>query len=772
MKNNLFLLHPLKQGGIRLRGEFFENALSKEVAYLLSLDEGRFLAGFYENAGIRTPYIRYGGWENMLIGGHCAGHYLSALAQACVNPGVEETSRNKLFYKLRRMTDGLLECQRNSKGEKGFLWAAPAAGKDVEAQFDNVEAGKTDIMREAWVPWYTVHKILAGLLDGYRLCGYAPSLEAASALGDWAAQRALRWDAATQQRVLSVEYGGMNDCMYELYTFTGKAEHARAAHVFDEEALFDEILSERKDVLNNRHANTTIPKIIGALKRYIVLHGSVFDGGVIDASRYLRVAQAFFRMVVARHTYATGGNSEWEHFGRDYVLDAERTNCNCETCNVYNMLKLARLLFCITKDGCYADYYDNAFTNSILSSQNPETGMTTYFQPMASGFFKVFSRPYDNFWCCTGSGMENFTKLGDSMCYEGEGGLWLEQYLPARISTERFEIEISCDFPFDDRVEISVVRADAPVLLHLRIPDWAAGDPEGESLRDARREEGHLICSGKAGERIAFRIPVTVTAAGLPDNRSVFAFRYGGAVLSADLGRDDMAETTTGVDVAIPAARRLATERIYFKSVSDVLTDPSRFLVRDGKIFRLMGGDIPLEYGLHYLRRRERYAIYMYLCEGERTEERAGRAVLDSLQPGYGQYETDALHALREEGSCSCTADGTYRFARGGGWFEYDMRVDPSCDNILLFYLRRDDNGKMLTICVGGETIFAERLQYTMGEEEYAKELIMPRALLARVCRKKHVGGEDTVVAAIRFSGEAEADGARVCECVAVQADR
>ena len=329
-------LSPLPLGSIVLTGAYEKNALEKEVNYLLSLEEGRFLAGFYENAGLKSPYVRYGGWESRLIGGHAAGHYLSALAQGCVNRGVPQERREKLLKKLNNMVSGLRECQR--RGKNGFLWSAPrAAAGYPEAQFDNVEQGKTDIRTEAWVPWYTMHKLLAGLLDCYALAGSAVALEIAEKLGDWVCGCVLSWDEAQAARVLAVEYGGMNDCLYELYAHTKKERYARAAHVFDEEPLFSAVLAGGKDVLKDLHANTTIPKLLGALKRYLVLHGKKLGGETVDASRYLAAAQAFFRMVAARHTYVTGGNSEWEHFGADYVHDAERTNCNCETCTGYNL---------------------------------------------------------------------------------------------------------------------------------------------------------------------------------------------------------------------------------------------------------------------------------------------------------------------------------------------------------------------------------------------------------------------------------------------------
>ena len=763
-------LSALPLGSIVMRDQYLENALDKEIDYLSSLDVGRFLAGFYENAGISTPYVRYGGWENKLIAGHCSGHYLSALAQASCNAGVAADKRDKIKQKLVRMVDGLKECQQNSKGRPGFLWAAPLISKEnPEAQFDNVERGKLNIKTEAWVPWYTMHKLLAGLLDCYRLGGYAPALDVAERLGDWVAERVLAWDDATQKRVLSVEYGGMNDCMYELYALTKQPRFAKAAHVFDEEALFDAILTEGKNILKDLHANTTIPKIIGALKCYLVLHGEVLDGEIVDASRYLRVAEVFFRMVVERHSYVTGGNSEWEHFGADYVLDAERTNCNCETCNVYNMLKLARGLFCVTGDKRYTDYYDNAFTNSILSSQNPETGMTTYFQPMAGGFFKVFSRPYDKFWCCTGSGMESFTKLGDSAVYF-DGDYYLEQYLSMRVEHGGVRFSVHCDFPMSDEAIIQAEAGD--FSLHLRVPDWAAS-PMQLTRNGARVPveacEGHLAVSLRVGDVLAVRIPVAVRMSGLPDARDTFAFTYGGKVLSADLGTQDMLETETGVDVNIPAKRMMASERVYFEDVEDVLANPGAYLVREGDAFRLVGGDVSYSFGLHYRRYRERYAIYFKLREGSREAEDIVREPIDTVQPGYGQYETDALHDLREYNSVSVTSDGTSRAAGENGWFEYDFRIDPENMTVLSIELRRADNYKPLCISVDGEEVFSGWLIDTMSaEENYRREFTIPVEIVERHKRKKCVNGEMIWVLPVRFAGLEGKPSVRICEFIYV----
>ena len=262
-------LQPLDLSAVRIEDKYLINALAKECDYLSSLEEGRLLAGFYENAGIRTPFVRYGGWESGLIGGHTLGHYLTAIAQMSVHPALPLEKRAFFSARAKRMTDELSDCQ--DAAGSGFLWGAPLIAGGTEAQFDNVEQDKLNIMTQAWVPWYTMHKILQGVIDIYRFTGYEKALSVAKRLGDWVYERVMKWDHALNEKVLAVEYGGMNDCLYDLYSFTGEEKYALAAHRFDEEALFDRILSEEKDVLKGKHANTQIPKILGALNRYLIL---------------------------------------------------------------------------------------------------------------------------------------------------------------------------------------------------------------------------------------------------------------------------------------------------------------------------------------------------------------------------------------------------------------------------------------------------------------------------------------------------------------------
>ena len=767
------MVQPFGLHQIELTDAYSQNALHREIAYLLSLEPTRLLAGYNENAGLPAAE-RYGGWEKLLLGGHTLGHYLTAAAQGCVNAGANESEKQGLYQRVTACVDGLRRCQQHSKGKPGFLFGGVVLDpENVELQFDNVEKRKTNIFSEAWVPWYNMHKVLSGLLCAYECTGYAPALEVAEGLGEWAYQRVSGWSEETRLTVLATEYGGMNDCLYDLYALTGNRHFAIAAHCFDEDALFERVLTGAPNVLNNRHANTTIPKFLGAMNRYRTMQGEA------DASRYLEYAKAFWQMVVERHTYATGGNSEWEHFGMDHVLDAERTSCNNETCNVYNMLKLSKWLYEATGDTRYMDYYENALYNTILSSQNPETGMTTYFQPMASGYFKVFGTPYESFWCCTGSGMENFTKLNAAIYAHTEEAVLVNLYMSSTLRWEKRGLVLRQDsrIPDDGRITLSVEAAAKPIEVRLRIPAWAGSlrvTVDGRAVTSAA-ENGYVrIPHVAAGSRIEAELPLRLRAEPLPDQPSVMAFRYGPLVLSAGLGMEKMKTAYTGVEVLIPA-QAIDGEAVMTLpegvSREEFMAHLDAYLRKetDEVCFTLAGTD--WTFSPHYLRYRERYAIYIRcLTPTERAayeeeKRRSQGTILDSVQPGYGQYENDALHNLQEYRTESNTDDGSCRRAQSGGSFTYRMAVNPRGGNELRFLLRQEDNGQTLRIASGETVLWSRTLHYVGADAEYPVRVPIPDEVAAAAETFLH-GGTSYHLIPLTFSGVDGQPSARVCEYI------
>ena len=704
-------LSDVSMSDVTLLDPYEQNAFNLEVSYLKSLEADRLLKGFCNIGGVDSDATLYGGWESSAIKGHTLGHYLSAVSQAYATSGDAE-----LLAIANHIVDVLAQCQN---GETGYLAAIP------ETHYTQIEKGNTT---GTWVPWYTMHKVLAGLVDCYELTGNTKALDTASRLGDWVYSRTSTWTAATQATVLNVEYGGMNDVLYQLYSHTGSADHLSAAHSFDEMALFDSLYNGT-DILNGKHANTTIPKIIGALNRYIVLgEGEEY---------YLQVAENFWQIVVNNHTYVTGGNSEWEHFGEPNILDAERTNCNCETCNTYNMLKLSRELFKITGNQKYADYYESTFINAILSSQNPETGMTTYFQPMATGFFKVYSTPFGHFWCCTGSGMENFSKLGDSIYYQDEHSLYVIRYTSSAVNWNGLTVTQTASLP---NVTFTV-NGSATGDIVLRIPDWCSGDPyvkiNGETASaDVVNGFIRLSRSWQDGDRIELVLPMDIQVYTLPDNENVVAFKYGPWVLSANLGSNNMTTGTTGVNVTIPIADSSISDviRIESGSIADFLANIDQNLLKvEGKLeFTLTGTDRDLVFTPHYAQHENRYGIYFELVD-ENTQvsedESDKYVVIDSLPVANDQYEYS--HNLLGDKTGTGTHLGVnYRHAEPGGWFSYDLAVEQGVTNYVCVKYFSGDAGRAFTVMVNGVVIKNEVLENVNPGDFYTVYYPIPTELV------------------------------------------
>lgn len=745
------------------------NAAKKELDYLLSLDSDRLLSSFRSNAGLLTQCRPYDGWENSLIGGHTIGHYLTALSQAYVSTFFVAAQKDAIRKKLDGIVDELAKCQENSRGKEGFLWGGTVLDpKNVEFQFDCVEEGKTNIKTEAWVPWYTMHKIIAGLVAAYRLAGNAQALEVAVKLGKWTYRRVRRLTKKKRLRVLSVEYGGMNDCLYDLYDVTRDEDFALAAHFFDEEILVNKILDGGGDYLNKMHANTTIPKFIGLAKRYLLLDGKKIGHKKVEARECFDAAEQFWDMVVDHHTYVTGGNSEWEAFGLDDVLDAERTSCNCETCNAYNMLKLSSELFSFRGRKKYLDYCEKTLINSILASQNPETGMTTYFQPMASGYFKVFSEPYDKFWCCTGSGMESFTKLGDNFYYHIANCLIVAQYFSSSVAWTEKGVRLTqeADMEHSDKVRF---RLEGECDLAFRIPDWAKSFSltKNGARADEKTECGFVLVHGQDGDVFELVLEKTLKVHTLPDDKDVYAISYGPYVLAAAFGQEDMRTTTTGVDVTIPAEKKGAAEILETEApVSEFMEKISEHCSEENGVWTLQT-DPQLKLVPYFRLYKHRYGIYFYFFEKGKGKEKfeGQKTVLDTVRPGYGQYETDIFHDMREENSVSDTANGTCRYARSGGRFCYRMTVSKDKPTSLVICLKKADNGKSLLVTAGNRVIMREKLAYTGDKDIYERILPIPAEATAEF-EAVHGDGEVRCMLQICFSAADRGESAKVCDFI------
>ena len=758
-------------GNVTLADDYLRNAAQKENDYLLSMTSKKFLYEFYRVSGLTPPTEEgYQGWERSNgtnFRGHTFGHYMSALSQAYMgtNDGEEKA---QLLVQIRDAVEGLKECQ------DAYADLKPASAGYVsafrESILDKVD-GSGDSDENVIVPWYNLHKVLAGLIDIYTFVDDEELAEGALGIaenfGEYVFNRCSK--LTDNQVMLRTEYGGMNEALYELYDITGNTHFKAAAEYFDEVTLFDS-LAANQDVLNGKHANTTIPKLTGALKRYTVMMGnedyydSLSEEEKADLQEYKAAAVNFWDIVVEHHTYITGGNSQSEHFHEADKLyyDATKSDYDgsstCETCNTYNMLKLSRELYKLTKDKKYMDYYENTYINAILSSQNPETGTTMYFQPMAPGYNKVFNRPHDEFWCCTGTGMENFSKLGDTMYFTEQSDVYVNMYFSNTFAFEKQNLRLTqeANIPNEDEVTVSVAALDgsevaAGTNLKFRIPDWVAGEASilvnGEKLVAGSEENGYVtVADVKANDVIKLTFPMEVRAYATQDNQAFAAFRYGPVALSAALGTNNIeASSPNGILVRVGTKDSSCQTVITVQdmTVDEWLSNVKENLVRiedseDGQVqFKLNNTDSSdLIYTPHFMRYKERYGLYMMFEEPgseagqQRIREKKERLreeemALDTLT-NFDENNSEFAMNLKYENSSTGSFNGRlYRDAKNNGWFSYDLQINPAAEkNYLKCTWYSGDKGRNFGLYINGEKLQDVSITETAGANVFYTDTI------------------------------------------------
>jgi hypothetical protein len=512
---------PLKQ--VRLRPGPFLNALEADQRYLHLLPSDRLLHTFRVNAGLPSAAPPLGGWEKPdgELRGHFTGHYLSACALMYAGAGDGELKK-----KADALVSQLADCQKALRN--GYLSAFP------EEFFDRLRAG-----RQVWAPFYTYHKIMAGLLDMYVLAGNDQALAVAEAMAGWVEQWQESISDAHLQRILQTEFGGLNEALGNLYAWTGKREYLELAGRF-EKTMFLDPLAEHRDELKGIHANTHIPQVIGAARRY----------ELTGEARYREIAAFFFRTVASDRIYCTGGTSNdefWRTRPGDLAGELGKTTEEC--CCGYNMLKLARHIYGWSADPRVMDYYERTLFNSRLGTQNPDDGGMGYFLPLGSGCWKYFNTPYDSFWCCTGTGVEEFAKTADSIYFHDERSIFVNLFLASEVAwpEKGARLEQQTHFPEEEGTTL-VFHAERPadLALNVRIPGWAvrggAVRVNGTAVAAFASPGSYLTLdrTWKEGDRVDVRLPMSLRTEALPGDDTQQAVMYGPLVLAGRLGSEGL----------------------------------------------------------------------------------------------------------------------------------------------------------------------------------------------------------------------------------------
>lgn len=720
------IAEPFPLNAVRLLPSPFETAHGLTSKYLLELDIDRLLAGFRENSGIKTESRNYGSWESGGLSGHSLGHYLTACAQEFARSG-------DVRYKERitKVVTGLADCQK-ARGD-GFLMAFRFNNGFDRAKLDqtwqdvaagNIRSGGFDL-NGMWSPWYVHHKVFAGLLDAHSLAGDKRALEVARKFGDWAIQITSKLDGAQWERMLGCEYGGMNESLAELYLRTKETKYLELARKFYDKRVMDP-LGEGKDELAGKHSNTQIPKLIGMARLYEA------TGNRKDR----QMAEFFWNTVVDNHTYAIGGNSNGEYLGPAGKLSERLSSNTAETCNTYNMLRLTRHLFSWNPQAKQMDYYEQAYLNHILASQDPETGGVTYFMPLGTGSRREYSDKFNNFTCCHGTGMENHTKHGDSAYFHAGGKtLWVNLFMPSELDWKEAKTRIrqETNFPLDGKVTLSIPSGGGTFELKVRHPGWATGAIDyvvnGKKVASSRMSGSYVSISRtwKKGDRLEFRLPLALREIPMPDNPNRVALAYGPTVLAADLA--PARSPAPRIPVLVTNGKPIAE---WLKPAGK----PGEFAVAEA------ARPLPLRFLPFYKLHRNRYGVYFdkftqsewdaaeaaYRAEEARLKDLEARTV-DHFVIGQMQPERD--HKLRSERNDVRDVNGqNIRTAMAGGWFDFAVKVDPVQDNVLVMTFWGNDRiAPDFEVLVDGVVVASETLDKRPQNKFFDVEYTIPSAL-------------------------------------------
>jgi DUF1680 family protein len=516
---------PFRLEDVKILDPHLLRMREQTLNYMLSLDSDRLLHNFRVNAGLPSSaeplYNRESptnGWR-----GHYVGHFLSASGQMHASTGDA-----RIKAKGDAMVAELAKCQ-TELGDKGYLSAFP------ESDFDNLEQG-----RPAAVLWYALHKIMAGLLDFHEYCQNTQALQVLEGMAAWTDWRTGRLSEEKMQRTLQTEFGGMNEVLANLSAVTGNPRYLVIAKRFDHHAVMDPA-AQGRDTLTGLHANTQIPKFIGAAREY-----------ELTGDPYYRDAALFFWQQVALHrSYVAGGNSISEHFRTPPdVLASELTDLTQETCNTYNMLKLTNHLFGWQTEPQYADYYERAFLNHILATPNPAEGSPLYYLGMQPGQWKVHFVPNEAFFCCCGTGLENFSKLGEGFYFHNPQALWVNLFFASEVKWRGKGVVIRQEtrFPEEARTRLVIqTKAPAEFALNVRIPYWAENASvtvNGKAVRPSEKLNPSSYVkierTWRNGDQVEVKLPMRLHLQGIPDDTNLAAIMYGPMVLAGELGTQDL----------------------------------------------------------------------------------------------------------------------------------------------------------------------------------------------------------------------------------------
>ena len=698
-----FRVLPFKLKEVKLLDGPFKHATELNVKSLLNYEPDRLLAKFRIEAGLKPKAEHYHGWEDNTIAGHSLGHYLSACAMM-----YQTTGDQRFLDRVNYIVDELDTCQK-ADGE-GYIGAFPD-GKHILEE----EVAKGDIRSKGfdlngiWAPYYTQHKVLAGLHDAHHLCGNQKALDIQKRFADWLEGIITNLSDEQVQKMLHCEHGGINEALANLYADTGDKKYLKMSRVFYHKEIL-EPLANGEDILPGKHANTQIPKIIG-LARLYELTGHEKDR---------KTAEFFWDRVVNHHSYVTGGNGNHEYFGEPDKLRHRLSEGTTETCNVYNMLKLSRHLFMWKACPRVADFYERALFNHILSSQHPGNGRVIYNLSLEMGGYKVYQDPYW-FTCCVGTGMENHSKYSRNIFFHNSEELFIFQYIASELNWDNKGLKLRqvTRYPEEQGTTLEFeCKTPVTLTLHIRYPYWTEKGIQifvnGRKKR-IKTKPGSFISirrKWKTGDKVEVKILFSLRLEAMPDDKNRVAIMYGPLVLAGDLGPENVPK---------------AGDHLYVPVLMTIDRNPSNWTEAvDGQanMFKTKNVGNPRDILLKpfYKTHERRYSIYWDMFTEKAWKEKQSEyrtqierkkkleeMTVDFVQPGEMQPERDH-HFKGEKIQTGSYKNRKYRESRDG-WFSFDMKVlmgQPMA--LVVEYWGGFPGSKTFDILVNGHKISTENI--------------------------------------------------------------
>lgn len=583
-------LQPFPLTQVRLQKGIFRQAMESNYQFLDSLPNERLLHTFRRTAGIPSSAEALGGWEEPkgeLRGHFAGGHILSACALYYAATGDQSIKK-----KGSALVAELAKCQK-ALNENGYLSAYPTEF------YDRLRQGQ-----KVWAPFYTYHKILAGHLDMYSLCGDQQALRTAEAMAGWVCSYLHPISDEQWARMQMVEHGGMNESLFDLYAITGKEEHLALARRFEHKRFFDP-LAERRDVLDHLHANTNIPKVIGAARGY----------ELTGDQRYHDVADYFWRQITSQHVYCTGGTSndeDWQAPGR---LADQLGHSAEECCCSYNMMKLTRHVFGWTAEPAAMDFYERVLFNHRLGTQDAD-GMKMYYVSLQPGLWKTFGTRFGSFWCCTGTGAEEFAKLADTIYFHDSDGIYVNLFIASELNWQekKFGLVQETRFPEEEGTTITV-KTTVPLKmpLHIRVPYWATKgvtvSTNGKQQNVAAQPSSYISLDRvwNDGDKIYVALPMSLHESATPDDSNLRAAMYGPLVLAGKLGNAGLTKSDIYGPMGPDAKKSVPVPAIATAGNSSNWVEPVK---GEPLAFRTTGQSTATNMAPLYRLLDERYTVY------------------------------------------------------------------------------------------------------------------------------------------------------------------